>query len=76
MKALIVYETSYIKHKKLEELATDVAMQTKHFNEKEELTNKYPNLYRSMITKQEDEEAFEKNTRNSFLRYGILYNFT
>ena len=71
-----VYETTYIKHEKLEKTAPTVELKTKHFNEKENLINKYPRLHEVLLTKEEQGDKFYRTILLSFLRYGFLYNMT
>lgn len=75
LNVMAVYEEEYKKHEKLETLSQSVELKTNHFLKKETLINEYGGLHRAYLTKEEEGEKFYKNARNSFLRYGFLYNF-
>ena len=74
MLSMDFYEETYRKHEQLEKTAPTVELKTKHFNEKENLINKYPRLHEVLLTKQEQGEGFYKRLLLSFLKYGFLYN--
>lgn len=76
MASMNVYETSYIKHEQLEKSAPTVELKTKHFNEKENLINKYPRMHEVLLTKEEQGDKFYRTILLSFLKYGFLYNMT
>ena len=76
MLSMNIYETTYIKHEQLEKTAPTVELKTKHFNEKENLINKYPRLHEVLLTKEEQGNKFYRTILLSFLRYCFLYNIT
>ena len=76
MLSMDVYEETYRKHEQLEKTAPTVELKTKHFNEKENLINKYPRLHEVFLTKEEQGDKFYRTILLSFLRYGFLYNMT